>query len=76
MDTKHDTSNWPRARMVAALLREELAALGLTEDEIRQVIPTADIKGREQVRLGTVSVESADRLLAKLYSLRATEARS
>lgn len=76
MDIQHDTSSWPQARIVAARLREELAELGLTEQEQRNILPTADIDGREQVRLGTVAVESADLLAAALYAARATRARS
>lgn len=76
MHPPHDTSTWPKSRVVAARLREELAELGLTEQEIRQIIPTADIEGREQVRLGTVSADSADLLAAALYAARAARARS
>lgn len=76
MNPPHDTSSWPQNRVVAARLREELAELGLTEQEIRQIVPATDIEGREQVRLGTVSVESADKLAAALYAARAVRARS
>jgi hypothetical protein len=75
MNPPHDTTSWPQNRVVAARLREELAELGLTEDETRQIIPTADIDGREQVRLGTTSVDSADKLAAALYAARAARAR-
>lgn len=76
MDSKHDTSSWPKNRVVAQRLREELAELGLTEQELQNIVPTADIKGREQVRLGTVAADSADRLAAALYAARAARIRS
>lgn len=76
MHPPHDTSTWPKSRVVAARLREELEALGIPESELRNVVPTADINGREQVRLGTASVDSADRLAAALYELRTAKARA
>lgn len=64
-----------RAQTIVALLREELGALGIPEQELRNILPTADITGRELVRLGTIGVDSADRLLAKLYELRVARPR-
>lgn len=63
-----DTTTWPRARVTAKLLREELAARGVPDAILRQIVPTSDIEGREMVRLGVWSVADADRLLAALAS--------
>ncbi|MET9222288.1 hypothetical protein ABZX65_26480 [Streptomyces sp. NPDC003300] len=60
------TRAYTRAQSTVALLRDELAVIGLTPDEVRMVLPQTDIEGRGYVRLGTVSVESADLLLAAL----------
>lgn len=76
MNHQHDTTGWPEARIVAARLREELAALGIPDEDVRQILPAADTTGRGMVRLGTVSVDSADRLAAALYAARAARARS
>lgn len=59
-------ADWPRARTTAALLREQLAALGIPDEELRQMIPCGDLGGGEKVRLGVLSVKSADLLLAAL----------
>lgn len=63
-----DRTNWPRGRLTAALLRDELQAIGVPADQARQVVPSRDALGREYVRLGTLSVDNADRLLAALTS--------
>jgi len=70
MPDRPNTATWPRARVTALLLREELGARGVPDDILRQIVPTEDIAGRPMVRLGVWSVDDADRLLAALGSSR------
>ena len=65
-EDRPDTTTWPRARVTAHLLREELGARGVPDGILRQIVPAQDIEGRPMVRLGVWSVADADRLLAAL----------
>lgn len=60
------TERWTRAQITTRMLRDELRAIGLHDDEVRQVLPAVDSKDRPYIRLGIVSVDSADRILAAL----------
>lgn len=55
-----------RVHDAVRLLRTRLAELGLPDDQIRQILPVTDTGRRAYVRLGTVTVESAELLLAAL----------
>lgn len=55
-----------RAHDAVRALRERLAELGLPPDQIRQIVPVSDIDRRAYVRLGTLTVASAEKLLAAL----------
>jgi len=60
------THSFTRAQATAVRLRERLTALGLTDTEVRQILPTGDINGRPMVRFGVMSLDSAELILAAL----------
>jgi len=55
-----------RAHDAVRRLRERMTELGLPDDQVRQVVPISDWGGRTHVRLGTVTVDTAEKLLAAL----------
>jgi hypothetical protein len=55
-----------RAHDAVRRLRERLTELGLPDDQIRQIVPISDWGGRTHVRLGTVTVDTAEKLLDAL----------
>lgn len=55
-----------RAHDTVRRLRKRLTELGLPEDQVRQILPVSDIERRTYVRLGTLTVDSAEKLLAAL----------
>jgi len=66
-DTDHAIAgSHRRAHDAVRRLRERLTELGLRDDQIRQVVPISDWGGRTHVRLGTVTVDTAEKLLAAL----------
>lgn len=74
MPDRLDPMTWPRARVTAKLLREELAARGVPEVILRQIVPVGDMQGHQYVRLGTWGIGDAERLLAALTEHRAPTA--
>lgn len=73
-DTEYAPTGHDRAHTAVRRLRARLAELGFLEDQIRQVVPVSDINRRMYVRLGTITVESAEVLLAALEPGQATSA--
>jgi hypothetical protein len=55
-----------RAHTAVRLLRQRLAELGLPDDQIRQILPVSDIGRRAYVRMGTLTVDSAETILTAL----------
>lgn len=55
-----------RAHDAVRQLRERLTELGLPPDQVRQIVPVSDIDRRAYVRLGTLTVASAEKLLDAL----------
>ncbi|MEV6008622.1 hypothetical protein AB0M29_17625 [Streptomyces sp. NPDC051976] len=49
-------------------LRERLAELGLPKDQVRQILPVTDMQRRPYVRLGTWTVDNAEKLLDAITS--------
>lgn len=67
LDTEQATrSEQGRAHDAVRQLRQRLTELGLPPDQIRQIVPVSDIDRRAYVRLGTLTVASAEKLLAAL----------
>jgi hypothetical protein len=55
-----------RAHETVRRLRAHAEALGLPRDQISQILPVSDIRRRFHVRLGTLTIESAEALLGLL----------
>lgn len=67
MSTEYTTiEDQDRAHEAVSRLRECLAELGLPDDQVRQILPITDINRRAYVRLGTVTVDTAEKLIAAL----------
>lgn len=62
----HEMNGQHRAHDAVRRLRERLTELGLPDDQARQVVPVSDMQRRYHVRLGTLTVGSAELLLAAL----------
>lgn len=61
-----DRAEQQRVHAAVSRLRVHLAALGLPPDQVSQILPVSDIKRRHLVRLGTLTVDSAETVLALL----------
>jgi len=59
-------SEQTRAHDAVRQLRHRLTALGLPPDQIRQIVPVSDIDRHAYVRMGTLTVASAEKLLDAL----------
>lgn len=66
MGTDHTIVEHRHATEVVRLLRTRLAELGLPPDQINQVVPTTDMERRAYVRMGTLTVTSAEKILRAL----------
>lgn len=62
----HATVEHRHAHEVVRLLRDRLAELGLPPDQIRQILPVTDMERRAYVRMGTLTVASAEKILRAL----------
>jgi hypothetical protein len=65
-DGDHTTIEQRHAHEVVRLLRVRLSELGLPDDQIRQVLPVSDYQRRAHVRMGTLTVASAEKILRAL----------
>lgn len=68
MDADHAVVEHRHATEVVRLLRERLTELGLPPDQVRQVVPQTDMERRAYVRIGVLTVASAEKLLRALAS--------
>ncbi|MFF7192665.1 hypothetical protein ACFZAM_02965 [Streptomyces sp. NPDC008079] len=56
------TAEQRRAHDTVTRLRHLFAELGLADDQVRQILPVTDMQRRAYVRLGTLTVDGAEKV--------------
>jgi hypothetical protein len=65
-DIHFDSIEQKRAHEVVQHLRSRLVELGVPKDQANRVLPASDIRQRAYVRIGSLDLDSAEKLLAAL----------
>lgn len=73
-ESEYEADGHRRAHTAVRRLREQLTALGLPEDQVRQIVPVSDMQRRTHVRIGTLTTASAEMLVAALDAAMAAAA--
>jgi hypothetical protein len=70
-DIHFDSSEQKRAREVVQQLRARLVELGVPKDQANRVLPASDIQNRAYIRIGSLDLDSAEKVLAALTGVPA-----